>query len=169
MEEADIGVEVSCAEDLKQLCQDKAKLIPLHTEVTVTGEGLKSAEVNKQSKFLVSAKLTNGKPVRRNLLIKCDLKSLVNDSTIKCQVNRVEGGYRIQYTPAVRGRHEVILSAPGLEIAGSPFPVFATIHPTQLVKPVREIKEGFPESPFYLSLSSLGEMVVTGNDCCSIF
>ncbi len=45
-------------------------------------------------------------------------------SLAKCEVVRVKNGeYRIQYTPTVTGNHEIILTAPGLEIPGSPFPV----------------------------------------------
>ena len=47
MEEVDLGVEVNCAEDLKQLCQTKAKItqLPINAvKSTVIGEG-GSAEV----------------------------------------------------------------------------------------------------------------------------
>ena len=47
MEEVDIGVELSCAEDLKQLCQTKARITKLPIECTVTGEGVKTAEINR--------------------------------------------------------------------------------------------------------------------------
>ena len=79
--------------------------------------------------------------------------------TTKCQVDQIEGGY---CTPTLCSCHEVILSAPGLEIA-SPFPVFASIPPTQLIKPVREIRKVLPEKPVHLTtLNSSGEVIVTG-------
>ena len=150
VEEADMGVEVSCAEDLKQICLTKAKLNFL---CTITGEGVKSAEMNKTSDFRV---VTNGKPT---VVIECHLKSLASTSTSKCIVDLIEDReYRIQYTPTVRGRHEVIVTVNGQEVAGSPFPVFVSIHPTQLGKPVQVITG--VERPWHLALNPAGNIIV---------
>ncbi len=46
-----------------------------------------------------------------------------------------------------------------MEVAGSPFPVFVSIHPTQLGKPVRVITG--VKSPRYLVINSVGEIIVT--------
>ena len=46
VEEVDIGVEVSCAEELKELCQTKARITQIPIECTVVGEGVKTAEIN---------------------------------------------------------------------------------------------------------------------------
>ncbi len=57
---------------------------------------------------------------------------------MKCNVDQSgPGEYRIQYTPTVRGRHELTVSIDGQQVAGSPFPVFVSISPTQLGKPVK--------------------------------
>ena len=159
VEEADMGVEVSCAEDLKQLCHTKAKLTRLAVVYTMTGEGIKSAEVNKISEFSVVAKLSNGDQIRHKLPLECRLKSLVKGVITKCHVDFIKGNdYRIQYTPTVRGRHEVVLTDGG-QVAGSPFPVFVSIHPTQMVKPVRTIKA---DEPIFISVNSVGEIIITG-------
>ena len=152
VEEADMGVEVSCAEDLKQLCLTKAKL-NLKVLYTITGEGVQSAEMNKTSEFRVVA---NGKlPV----VLGCHVKSLASSSTTKCTVDLIEDReYRIQYTPTVRGRHEVIVTVNGQEVAGSPFPVFVSIHPTQLGKPVQVITG--VERPWHLALNPAGNIIV---------
>ena len=47
--------------------------------------------------------------------------------------------YTVTFTPRVRGRHDLIVTVNGKEIAGSPFRVFVKIHPTQLGQPVRTI------------------------------
>ena len=47
--------------------------------------------------------------------------------------------YTIAFTPRVRGRHDLMVTVNGKEIAGSPFRVFVKIHPTQLGQPVRTI------------------------------
>ena len=143
VEEVDMGVEVSCVEDLKQLCLTKAKIMQLPIDATkclITGEGVVSAEVNKVSEFRVVTALSNGKPTKQPGVVECRLHSLAKDSTTKCTVNLIQGGeYRVQYTPTVRGRHELIVAVNRQEVAGSPFPVFVSIHPTQLGKPVQVI------------------------------
>ena len=145
VEEVDLGVEVNCAEDLKQLCQTKAKITRLPIDAmksTVIGKGVGSAEVNKASQyhFQLFPKLSNGRTTKQACVVACSLKSLADDTITQCQVELIEGNkYRIQYTPTVRGRHELIVTVNGQEVAGSPFPVFVSIHPTLLGKPVRVI------------------------------
>ena len=171
VEEVDMGVEVSCAEDLKQLCLTKAKIMQLPIDATkciITGEGVKSAEVNKMSKFRVVPALSNGKPTKQPGVVECHLHSLEKDSTTKCNVDLIQGGeYRVQYTPTVRGRYEVIVTANGQEVAGSPFPVFVSIHPTQLGKPVQVITEvGYP---WDVDVTPAGNIIVAGSSKVTIF
>ena len=76
------------------------------------------------------------------MYIECQLKSLVDGSITNCKVTRSQANeYRIQYTPTVRGRHELTVSVNEQEVAGSPFSVHVSIHPTQLGKPVRVIND----------------------------
>ena len=114
VEEVDLGVEVNCAEELKQLCQTRAKItrLPIDAAIcTVLGEGLKSAEVNKQFQFEVLPLLSNGKPPKRSCVVACSLKTLADDTVSQCQVELIEGSkYRTQYTPTVRGCHELIVT-----------------------------------------------------------
>ena len=164
VEEVDIGVEVSCAEDLKKLCQTKAKIISLSidpTKCTVVGEGIKIAEVDKKCEFSLTPKLTNGKHTKRECTVTGQLKSLMNDSNVKCNIDRSEGNeYRISYTPTVCGCHELTVTVNGQEVAGSPFPVFVSIHPSKLSKPVKIIP-GL-NHPTDVTFNSKGEMIVTG-------
>ena len=131
VEEVDLGVEVNCAEDLKQLCQTKAKITRLCIDAaksSVIKEMAGSAEVNKVSQYHLFAKLSNGRPAKQACMIMCSLKSLADGTVTQCQVDRVKGNkYCIQYTPTVPGRHELIVTVNGQEVAGSPFPVFASI------------------------------------------
>ena len=170
VEEVDLGVEVNCAEDLKQLCQTKAKITRLHIDpanCAVIGEGLKSAEVNKPSQFEVIPLLSNGRATKQACVIACSLRSLADDtisdgimSITQCQVELIEGNkYRIQYTPTVRGHHELIVTVNGQEVAGSPFPVFVSIHPTLLGKPV-QVLTGVRE-PWDVAVSATGNIIVT--------
>ena len=159
VEEVDMGVEVSCAEDLKQLCHSKVKLSQIALVCTITGDGVKYAEVNKTSEFRVATKLSNGKLTKLPVVVECHLKSLASASTTKCTVGLVEDSeYRIQYTPTVQGCHEMIVTVNGQEVAGSPFPVFVSIHPTQLETPIRVITG--VRIPWHLALNPAGNIIV---------
>ena len=164
MEEADIGVEVNCAKDLKQLLKTNAKMTVCidPTKCTISGEEMKSAEVSKECGFSLIPKLTNGKRTKQECAVDCHLKSLVNGTIVKCHVDRREDNeYRISYTPTTRGRHELTVTVNGQEVTGSPFPVFVSIHPSKLGKPVKIIP-GL-NSPSGIAFNSKGEMIVTEN------
>ena len=164
VEEVDMGVEVRCAEDLQQLCQTKAKITRLAidpAQCTVRGEGVETAEVHKTAEVTLTANiLTNNKITRRSAIVVGQLKSLYDGSVDKCDVEQSEPGeYHIQYTPTVRGRNELTVSVNGQQVAESPFPVFVSIHPTQLVKPVKvwcEIRY-----PTGVTVNSEGDIIVT--------
>ena len=163
VEEADMAVEVSCVEDLKKLCQSKAKLtqLPLDpTQSTVTFQEADITEISKTSEFIFKSVMTNGKPSKRKCAIECYLKSLSDGSTTKCQVDTIEGGdYRVHYTPTVRGRHELIVTLNGDAVSGSPFPVFVSIHPKKLGKPVQIISQ--LKGPSGVAINSEGEIIVS--------
>ena len=91
--------------------------------------------------------------------VRASLKSLADGKAYRCHIGRMQGGnYCIQYTPTTRGRHELIVSVNGREISGSPFPVFASISPTQMGQPVRVIT-GL-NNPCSLDVFTGGEMIV---------
>ena len=172
VEEVDIGVELIPAKDLKLFCQTNSKIAPLpvdDTKCVVTGEGVKSAEVNTMSEFRLITKLSNGKPAMKTCSIQSNLKSLSPkaNSNIECQVDGIKGGeYRIQYTPTVRGRHELIVTVNGQEVAGSPFPVFVSIHPTQLSEPVHTIT-GLTK-PLNLDITPTGKVILIETECITV-
>ena len=165
VEEADIGVDVSLLKDLKQLAVAKAKLSLLPTEVSISGGGArpKSAEVDRKAEIVFVATLGDGKQMKRKFHPVCYLKSALDGSVSKCEFFRANNIYCIQFTPKIRGRHEIVMSSPGVKIEGIPFPVFASVHPTQLIEPVQIITEGFDERPNYVAINSKGDMVVTGH------
>ena len=140
VEEADMGVEVVCAEALQQLFQTQAKITELGldpAQCTVRGERVKTAEVHQTAEVTLTTILSN-KISRHRAKVLGLLMSLYDGSVIKCNVNQSgPGEYRIQYTPTVRGRHELTVLVDGQQVAGSPFPVFVSIPPTQLGKPAK--------------------------------
>ena len=169
VEEVDMGVEVSCAEDLKQLCLTKAKIIQLPIDATkcmITGEGIESAEVSKMSELREVTALSNGKSAKQPGVIECCLLSQSKDPTSKYIVKLIED--RVQYTPTFQGRHELIVTVNGQEVAGSPFPVFVSIHPTQLGMPVQVITG--VENPLDLDVTPAGNIIiVTGSNKIVVF
>ena len=150
VEEANLAAEVSIVEDLKQLCQADSKITQLSI---LSGEGLKSAEVNKMFGFRVTVEsnATN---------VKCQLKSLADGSYAECKVEAIKSGvYCVKCTPTVRGRHVLIVTVDGKEAPNSPFPVFVSIHPTKLGKPVLVIP-GL-KTPTGVGVTSSGEIVIS--------
>ena len=161
-EVADIGVRVACGEDISDLCQKNAEVIVLPadpTKCTAEGAGTEVAEVGESSQFTVQTWCQNGQPCREKQVVEAELKSVVNDSVVHAKVtSKWREVYEVSYTPEVRGRHTLIVKVNGTQISGSPFRVFAKIHPTQLDKPVRIIK-GF-RCPWGIAFNSKQWLVV---------
>ena len=164
VEEVDIGVEVMCAEGLQQLCQTQANIIQLHIDpakCTVTMEDSTKHEVNKTSNATLVTRLSSNKISRMHCKVSCSLRSLYNSVITECKVGQTGAGkYSIQCTPTVRGRHELTVSVEGQQVAGSsPFPVFVSIHPTQLGKPVKVWRNLI--RPTGITMKSVGEILVS--------
>ena len=117
VEEVDIGVEVRCGEALQQLCQTQANIIqqPIDpAKCTVTMEDSTKHEVNKTSNATLVTRHFSNKISRRHCKVSCSLRSLYNNVITECKVGRTGAGqYSIQYTPTVRGRHELTVSVDG--------------------------------------------------------
>ena len=164
-QEADMTVEVSCIEELVQLMEAKTKITQLSFDFSVDGAITDNAEVGRTSTFegTVHANFTNGMPMRRKIVVECDLKSLVSESSTKCDVvmDRIStsNNYRVQFTPTVRGRHELILTVNGANVPGGVFPFLVAIDPKKLGKPVRVIS-GL-ECPNRVAFNSEGKLFIT--------
>ena len=159
VEEADMAVEVTCAEALQQLCLMQANITPAVDPAKCTVDLTAPAEVGKPYVETLTTRLSNGKPNSRKCKVTCHIKSLYNGVTTDCVVDKDgPGRYSIQYTPTVRGRHELTVFLNGHHVAGSPFPVYVSIHPTQLGKPVK-IWTGIT-NPFGITANCNGEILV---------
>ena len=166
-EVANIGVRVACAEGISDLCQKNAAVIVVlpadPTKCTAVGPGVKVAEVGKAAQFTVRTVGRNGQLCKEKERVEAELKSSVNGSIVHAKVVPKLGGvYEVTYTPEVRGRHTLVVKVNGTQIAGSPFRMFAKIHPTQLGKPVRVV-EGV-SSPWGIALNSKQQLVVAENN-----
>ena len=160
VEEADMAVEVTCAETLQQLCLTQANIAPAVDPAKCKVDLTAPAEVGTPYVGILTTRLSNGKPDNnRRCAITCHIKSLFNGVITNCVI--VEDGpgrYSIQYTPTVRGHHELTELINGHHVPVSPFPVYVSIHPSQLGKPVK-IWSGLTR-PYGITSNSKGEILV---------
>ena len=157
VEKANTRVEVSFMEDLQHLCQNKARFINSinPSEFVVVMEHGKPAEVFKTSEFKLARM---SKPTQENYEVVSYARSLSTNAITECNVDRTgTTEYSIQYTPTSRGRHELTVSVNGQEVAGSPFPVFVSMSPSQLCKPV---KVWDVRGPCGVAVNSVGDIIV---------
>ena len=164
-EVANIGVRVACAEDISDLCQKNAVVMLQAdpTKCTAEGPGVKGAEVGKTAQFTVRTVYQNGQLCKEKQIVEVEVMSNANGSVIHTTVvSKLGGVYEVAYTPAVRGRHTVIVKVNGTQIASSPFRVLAKLHPTQLGKPVRVVK-GL-NHPWGITFNSKQKLVVGERD-----
>ena len=159
VEEADMAVEVTCAEALQQLCLTQANITTAVDPAKCTVNLSAPAEVGKPYVGTLTSRLSNGKPNNRKCKVTCHIKSLCNGVTTDCGIDKDgPGRYSFQYTPTVRGWHELTVLINGLHVAGSPFPVYVSIHPTQLGKPVMICTR--IRAPYGITANSKGEILV---------
>ena len=138
VEEADMAVEVTCVEALQQLCLTQANITTAVDPAKCTVDLTAPAEVVKPYVGTLTTRLSNDKPNNRKCKVTCHIKSLYNGVTTDCAIDKDgPGRYIIQYTPTVRGRHELTVLLNGHLVTGSPFPVYVSINPTQLGKPAK--------------------------------
>ena len=163
VEEADMRVEVTCAETLQQLCKTQANIrqLPIDpAKCTVIMKDSTKHEVNITFNATLVTRLSSNKISRRHCKVSCSLKSLYNNVITKCKVGQTGAGkYSIQCTPTVRGRHKLTVSVDRRQVAGSPFPVFVSIPPTQLGKPVKMWTNVI--RPTGITVNSVGEILVS--------
>ena len=159
VEKADMAVEVTCAEALQQLCLTQANITTAVDPAKCSVDLTAPAEVGKPYVGTLTTRLSNAKPNNRKCKVTCHIKTLCDGVTTDCAIEKNgQGRYRIQYTPTVRGHHELTVLINGSRVAGSPFPVYVSIHPTQLGKPVK-IWTGLTK-PVGITANSKGEILV---------
>ena len=99
VEEADIALEVECAEDLKQICLTKAKLTQLVLEYSVTGEGIEGVDVNELAEFYVTAKVPGQKQSERIVNLECYLLQPIQQQIQQ----QIQGCYQQPPAPPILG------------------------------------------------------------------
>ena len=158
---ANIAVDISCAEEISELCQKKTSVITLPDpcKCRAEGPGMEGAVTDTPTQLVVHTVYSNGQPCREKQSIRAELKSMVDGSVEVAKVTEKEkGSYLVNYSPRVRGRHKLNLLVNQQPIAGSPFDVFVKHPPTLLGKPVRIIKG--VEKPYSIALNKNGHLLV---------
>ena len=161
---ANIGVEISCAAEIAELCQKKTFVTPPAdpSKCRVEGPGMEGAVTNTPTQLVIHTFYSNGQLCRDKQSIRAELKSMVDRSVVMAEVAEKEkGSYLVSYCPKVRGRHKLNLLVNQQPIAGSPFDVFVEYSPTQLGKPMCIIKSTSVEEPFAIALNKNGHLLVT--------
>ena len=153
VEKANTVVEVGCADELKKMCLEKTSLL----EFSIEGSGMKEVECSKPAHATMVYRSMNPTSIESKLI------SVHDGSVTPVKMPQKQRGvYEIEYVPKVRGRHKLEITANGLPVPGSPYPVLVKISPTQLGKPVKVI-DGV-NRPIDIAINSAGEVVVAELD-----
>ena len=156
-ETANIAVQTTEVEDLLQVCRERARIYLFPS--SSNNSRIHMAEVGKTtthhitdtSDFLFTPHLSS---------FTASLVSVVDGSSTKATVTPVgKGLYEVSYTPQVRGRHQLWVKRDGQTISNTPFPVFATISPDLLGKPVH-CMDGL-KHPYSAVFDSQNQLFVT--------
>ena len=116
VEKANLMVDVRCAIEVKKICQEKTNLFEISVGIPV----LNDAEVGKPAVIQVSCKSVSPVLIESKLISIAD-EAAVIEATAQQKQNDV---YQIEYVPKVQGQHKLEITADGLQVPGSPFPVF---------------------------------------------
>ena len=108
--------------------------------------------------------LQDGQPVKKMQNIKATLKSKVDNSCLQADfVWKEHNTYQIQFTPTVRGQHQLEVMYNDHPVLREPIQVFVKIPPAMLGSPIKRIDVGKPLN--FIAFNSSEEMLVTaGNE-----
>ena len=161
LEDVDVGVEVRCSEALQQLCQTKANIVQLPIDPaksTATVEVAKTTKSGETSEAILTltARLSNNKITRRNCI--CSHIESISTGEIRNiqQIGRAK--YSFRFTLAKRGRYALTMLVDEWDISDSRIPVFLSVSPTLLHKPVK-IWNG-TNCPCGITVNSFGDVIV---------
>jgi DNA-binding beta-propeller fold protein YncE len=167
VEEADREVTFDCESELKKLCRKNAKMAVAPVNVAI--ENIDPI-VGKISKVKMCLTYQNGRPALKMQNLKVVLTSKVDGSRVPTKVAwKQQNTYQIEFTPTVRGRHQLEVMYNDKPVSREPLQVFVKIPPTMLGKPVRKIDVVKPAR--FIAFNSSEEMVitpVTGNEVLTL-
>ena len=159
VEKADRVVVVECADALKKQCEENASIIALPVNITMENT---EAVVGQRSQLVFRLSSQSGQPLQKLHSAKVILTSRVNDSQLEAKViHSHQNSYQIEFTPTVRGRHQLEVIYNDAPVSKRPVQIFVKTPPTQLGKPVRSIDVG--KKVKFVAFNSSDELLVTTN------
>ena len=162
VENADKMVIIECRE-LKKQCKENASIATLPMNIVNDAE----AQVGQRSQLIAHLTLQDGQPAKKMQNMKATLKSKANASYVQAEIDRKQQNtYQIEFTPTVRGRHQLEVMYNNKPVLREPVQVFVKIPPTMLGKPVRRINKNAVK---FIAFNSSEEILVTAGDEVTIF
>ena len=168
-EEADIAVGVQCTEELTTLCHEKTIVATSVADLSKLAklENVKNATVKIASKKQLHTVFSCHKQRKKPVTIKARLITIVSGAVIQAKVEqKSDNTYEIEYTPSTRGHHQLEVTVDDLPLAGSPFPVFVKIPPTQLDEPIKTFQG---VKGFGVAFNPYGELVIAESNGDIVF
>ena len=160
VEEADKEVVCDFTDDLKKLCQLRAKLSTKSVYITMENT---EAVVGQRSQWAFRLTTDDGLPFKKLHSTKVILTSKVDGSCIDAKIVRgQQNSYQIEFTPTVRGRHQLEVIYNDAPVLKGPVQIFVKIPPTKLGKPIKSIDIGL--SVNFVAINSSEELLVTTDE-----
>ncbi len=156
-EKADLIIEADCAEALQQFCEENTwvtnNTIVDMVEMT---EVPKTTETGKELMFTIQNK--SGKKISAKNL-KCQFQCMDTAEVYSAKTNAITANkYEIKYTPPVRGRYNLTISAYDHPVPGSFFTIVAYLSPMKLNSPTKVWNNVI--SPISIAINSQKETFV---------
>ena len=159
VEKADRVVVVECADALKKQCEENASIIALSVNITVDNT---KAVVGQRSQLDFQLTALDGQSFKKLQSAKVILASKVDGSRVEAKkMYGKQNSYQIEFTPTVRGRHQLEVIYNEIPVLGGPVEIFVKIPPTRLGKHVKSIDVGKRVS--FVMFNSSEELLVTAN------
>ena len=145
----DVMLKIDASEKLRNVCKKDVYLIKCSIE------GIIDAHVGIPAHVTVACKSVSSVHVAANLI--SSLEGVVVQAKVTV-LPKQKNLFDVEYTPQVRGRHKLEITANGLPVRGSPFSVVAKIPTVQYCNPVKVIT-GLTR-PVAIAVNSMGEVLV---------
>ena len=165
VEIADRVVVVECADGMKKQCQENdsiiiTSIVPLLVNITMENT---EVVIGQRSRLVFQLTTYDGQPLKKLHSAKVVVTSMVDGSQEDTIViHNHQNSYQIEFTPTVRGRHQLEVIYNDAPVSKEPVQIFVKIPPTQLGKPVRSIDVG--KSVYAVAFNSSEELLVTTNE-----
>ena len=147
---------------MKKQCEENdsiiiTSIVPLLVNITMENT---EAVVGQRSRLVFRLTTDDGQPFKKLQSAKVIVTSKVNGSRIDAKIiRRRQHSYQIEFTPTVRGRHQLEVIYNDAPVLKGPVQIFVKIPPTQLGKPVRSID--VEKGVYFVAFNSSEELLDT--------